>query len=158
MIPAVWVRGVAAASPQSPNLAPSDFLLFGPLKQHLSRQQFVNEEEVIAVVMTLFRYLNRFLCKGLHFACLLLLQLPQQRGDHVKNNVIMCASVQAVVSQWVVRNGMSQCRCAPYFRNIPCIIQFFVEVIKSVLIAFHSCFMKCLFEVLLHWYQISKRI
>jgi [histone H3]-lysine36 N-dimethyltransferase SETMAR len=34
--------------PYSPDLAPSDYYLFGPLKEHLSGQKFKNNEEVIA--------------------------------------------------------------------------------------------------------------
>jgi hypothetical protein len=41
--------------PYSPNLAPSDFHLFGPLKYHLSAEHFPNDEAVEREVTTWFR-------------------------------------------------------------------------------------------------------
>jgi hypothetical protein len=37
-----------------PNLAPSDFFLFGYLKQHLEGKHFTREDQVIAAVRDLF--------------------------------------------------------------------------------------------------------
>lgn len=41
--------------PYSPDLAPSDFYLFGPLKQHLGGTKFETEEKVITCVKDYFK-------------------------------------------------------------------------------------------------------
>jgi histone-lysine N-methyltransferase SETMAR len=41
--------------PYSPNLAPSDFHFFGPLKHHLSAEYFPDDEAVEREVTTWFR-------------------------------------------------------------------------------------------------------
>jgi hypothetical protein len=41
----------------SPDLAPSDIHFFGPLKQHLLWQWFVNNDDVTAVLMTCLQVL-----------------------------------------------------------------------------------------------------
>ena len=38
--------------PYSPDLAPSDFHLFGPMKKHLGCQTFADDEEVMAAVQS----------------------------------------------------------------------------------------------------------
>jgi hypothetical protein len=40
--------------PDSPDLAPCDFLLFGYLKQHLKEKHFTGEDRVIAAVREVF--------------------------------------------------------------------------------------------------------
>ena len=38
--------------PYSPDLAPSDFHLFGPVKEHMRGQKFADENEVMEVVQS----------------------------------------------------------------------------------------------------------
>ena len=38
--------------PYSPDLAPSDFHLFGPMKEHLRDQKFANDNEVMEAVQS----------------------------------------------------------------------------------------------------------
>jgi hypothetical protein len=50
---------------RSPNLAPIDLYLFGPLKWHLLGQQFLNDNDVIVVVTTWLQVLDQdFFAKG----------------------------------------------------------------------------------------------
>jgi hypothetical protein len=44
--------------PYSPDLEPSDFHLFGPLKKHLGGRRFANDGEVQQAVMSWFRCLT----------------------------------------------------------------------------------------------------
>jgi hypothetical protein len=50
-------NGIRTAShpPYSPDLAPSDFFLFGPVKTSLRRMVFESAEELLEAVMTILR-------------------------------------------------------------------------------------------------------
>jgi histone-lysine N-methyltransferase SETMAR len=52
--------------PYSPDLAPSDFHLFGPLKRHLAGKRFQSDDEVVAEVHAWLNSLDRsFFTEGI---------------------------------------------------------------------------------------------
>ena len=54
-------------TPHSPDLAPSDFHLFGPLKRHLGGQKFVTDEALISEVRDWMAKLDgTFFREGIH--------------------------------------------------------------------------------------------
>ena len=51
-------RGVLTLPPRSPDLAPSDYHLFGPLKSHLAGQRFNADEDLIQELCTWLQNLD----------------------------------------------------------------------------------------------------
>jgi hypothetical protein len=53
--------------PYSPDLAPSDFHLFGPMKEHLRGQKFADDDEVIETVQSWLQATPKnFFLEGIH--------------------------------------------------------------------------------------------
>jgi hypothetical protein len=64
----------------SPDLAPSDFHLFGPLKHHLSAEYFPDDETVEREVTAWFRQQPKIFMLLVFRACEMMGQVPQCTG------------------------------------------------------------------------------
>ena len=69
----------------SPDLAPSDFHLFGPLKEHLRGQRFADDNEVMSVVQTwLLATPKSFYLAGIHNLVDRWTTCVARQGDYVE--------------------------------------------------------------------------
>jgi hypothetical protein len=75
-------------SPYSPDLAPSNFHLFGPLKKHLGRRRFATKGEVQQAVMSWLQALDtNFFCAGTDALVYRWDKCFVKYGDYVENNL-----------------------------------------------------------------------
>ena len=69
--------------PYSPELAPSDFHLFGPMKEHLRGQKFADYEVMVAVQSWLKATLKSFFLEGIHKLVNRRTKCVAEQGDYV---------------------------------------------------------------------------
>ena len=71
--------------PHSPDLAPSDFHLFGPLKRHLAGQRFEDDDDLIEEVTSWLRSLDeKFLRDGIYSRVQRWKKCLDLHGDYVE--------------------------------------------------------------------------
>ena len=86
--------------PYNPDLAPSDFHLFSPLKKILAGQRFTCDDEVKAVVRQWFHsQLANFYCSGITKLVLRWVKCLNRHGDYVEK----LWNVQGIISTCLVR-------------------------------------------------------
>jgi hypothetical protein len=72
-------------SPYSPDLAPSDFHLFGPMKEHLRDQKFADDNEVMEAVQSWLKAMPKsFLLEGIHKLVDRWTKCVAKQGDYVE--------------------------------------------------------------------------
>ena len=70
--------------PYSPDLAPSDFHLFGPMKEHLRGQKFADDEVMEAVQSWLKATPKSFFLEGIRKLVDRWIKCVAKQGDYVK--------------------------------------------------------------------------
>ena len=71
--------------PYSPDLAPSDFHLFGPVKEHFQGQKLADDNEVMEAVQSWLKAtLKSFFSRGHPHACGQVVQVCCEAGEHCR--------------------------------------------------------------------------
>ena len=71
--------------PYSPDLAPSDFHLFGPMKEHLQDQKFADDKEVMEAVQSWLKVTPKsFFLKGIRKLVNRWTKCVVKQGDYVE--------------------------------------------------------------------------
>ena len=76
--------GVLKHPPYSPDLAPSDFHFFGPVKEHLQGQKFADDNEMEVVQSWLKATPRSFFIEGIHKPVDRWTQCVAKQGDYVE--------------------------------------------------------------------------